>query len=65
MREYAVRLKKLGISYDRYRELVHFCRQYDQLGEEQQEWIRQAARMVSEEYWETLVESICKGEAGV
>ena len=62
MREYAVRLKKQGISYDRYRELVHFCRQYDQLSEDRRAQIRQAARWAAGEYWETLVKSICYGE---
>lgn len=62
MREYAVRLEKIGISYDRYRELVHFCRQYDRLEEGARELIRRAAKQASEEYWEILLKSICQGE---
>lgn len=62
MREYAVRLGKMGISYDRYRELVHFCRQYHQLALPQRELIEGVARQVSGEYWEILVKSICEGE---
>ena len=62
MREYAVKLGKMGISYDRYRELVHFCRQYDQLSEESRELIRRAAKQASAEYWEILMKSICQGE---
>ena len=62
MRKYAVRLEKAGISYDRYRELVHFCRQYRDLEEHQKEWIREAARRASEEYWEMLMKCICEGD---
>jgi len=62
MREYAVKLGKMGISYNRYRELVHFCRQYEHLDSIQRELIERAAKHAAEEYWEILLKSICQGE---
>lgn len=62
MREYAVRLTRMGISYDRYRELVHFCRQYEQLAPEQRGMIERAAQEASGQYWEIIVRSVCEGE---
>ena len=62
MRQYALSLERLGISYDRYRELTHFCRQYGELGKENRELIRRAAEEAAGEYAEILICAICDGE---
>ncbi|MBR4079133.1 MAG: hypothetical protein IKK29_02875 [Christensenellaceae bacterium] len=62
MRQYALNLEKQGISYDRYRELIHFCRQYAELEKENRELIRTAAAETAGEYAEILISAICGGE---
>lgn len=62
MRQYALNLERQGISYNRYRELIHFCRQYAELNKEQREPIRIAAEETAGEYAEIFISAICGGE---
>ena len=62
MRDYAVRLERSGISYDRYRELIHFCRQYDALDRKYRELINIAAEETAGEYAQIFIRAICGGE---
>jgi len=62
MRDYALRLDRSGISYDRYRELMHFCKQYEDLDRNHRELIRTAAEETAGEYAEILISAICGGE---
>ena len=59
MREYAMKLDKLGISYDRYQELKHFCRQYDRLSVNGKKLIDEAAKSAAGEYAQKLKLNVC------
>ncbi len=59
MRQYAPKLASLGIEYDRYRELLHFCRQYDRLSDEYRRMIDSAAQKSAGQYAALLLKNIC------
>ena len=59
MREYALKLDKYGICYDRYQELRHFCLQYERLSERSKLKIDEAAIFAAGSYANELKKNIC------